>query len=107
MDEQKKTFRELKDEIAVALQYDAKEDAAPKVVAKGRGYIAEQIIKIAEENGIMIHKDADLAEVLNAIDIDAEIPVEAFTAVAEIIAYMYKLNQNMAEGVNAEERAKK
>ena len=72
------------DTVAVALKYEEDSEYAPLVVAKGRGYIAEQIIKIAEENGITIHKDADLAEILSAIDLDTEIPMEAFAAVAEI-----------------------
>ncbi len=78
--------------IAVALKYEENSSNAPVVVAKGRGYIAEQIIKIAQENGINIHKDADLAEILEAIDINSEIPLEAFSAVAEILAYMYRMN---------------
>ncbi len=93
-----KDEKKLQDSIAVALKYEQESVHAPLVVAKGRGYIAEQIMKIAEENGITIHKDADLAEILNTIDLNAEIPVEAFAAVAEILAYMYRLNGKIAEG---------
>jgi len=75
---------------AIALNYDMGEDQAPKVVAKGEGEVAKQIIKIAKENGIEIREDADLAEILSAIEIDEFIPLEAYTAVAEILKYIYK-----------------
>ena len=75
---------------AIALKYEMGIDQAPKVVAKGEGTIAEQIIKIARENGIEIWEDADLAEILSAIEIDEFIPLEAYTAVAEILKYIYK-----------------
>ena len=54
--------------------------------------IAQKIIKIAEENGIEIRQDADLLQILKAVDINEEIPVEAFAAVAEIISYIYQKN---------------
>jgi flagellar biosynthesis protein len=74
---------------AVALTYDMGSDPAPKIVAKGHGPIAEQIIKIAEENGIAIHTDADLVEILAVLELDSFIPLEAYTAVAEILRYIY------------------
>ncbi len=77
---------------AVALGYNPLKDDAPKVLAKGQGDIAEKIIQIALDEGIEIHRDADLIEILKAVDIDQEIPVEAFAAVAEIISYIYKAN---------------
>lgn len=81
-----------KDTIAVALRYDADSEYAPKVVAGGRGSIAEQILEIAFANGIKVREDQDLAEVLSSIDIDSKIPVEAFAAVAEILIYVYRAN---------------
>ena len=69
---------------------DKNKDNAPVVLAKGAGEIAQKIIKIAEENGIEIRKDADLLQILKAVDINEEIPVEAFAAVAEIISYIYQ-----------------
>ena len=64
----------------------------PTVLAKGQGQIAEKIIQIALDEGIEIHRDADLIQILKAVDIDSEIPLEAFAAVAEIISYIYQAN---------------
>lgn len=80
---------------AVALGYDQNKDNAPKVLAKGQNQIAEKIIQIAIDEGIEIRQDADLVEMLKAVDIDREIPVEAFAAVAEIISYVYKANNRL------------
>lgn len=76
--------------MAVALRYDTDHEDAPRVVATGEGHIAEQIVRIALDNGITIHKDSDLVEILSKLDIDALIPVEAFAAVAEILSYIYR-----------------
>ncbi len=81
--------------IAVAIDYDAADSCAPKVVASGRGAIAEQILRLAFARGVKVREDADLAELLSAIDVDSEIPVEAFIAVAEILAYVYRLNGSL------------
>lgn len=78
--------------VAVALKYEAGKDMAPKVAAKGKGPIAESIIKIAEELGIAIREDASLVEILSKIDIDTVIPLEAYAAVAEILNFVYKTN---------------
>lgn len=78
--------------IAVALRYEPDGTYAPKVVASGKGQIAEQILNLAFAAGVKVREDADLAELLGAVDIDSEIPVEAFVAVAEILAYVYRAN---------------
>ncbi len=78
-----------KKEKAVALGYEMGVDEAPKVLAKGEGEIAKQIIKVAEEKGIEIKKDASLVEILSALEIDEFIPLEAYSAVAEILKYIY------------------
>jgi len=78
--------------LAVALKYEMEKDRAPRVVAKGQGTIAGQILKVAQEQGITIREDAPLVEILSKIDIDALIPLEAYTAVAEILNYVYKVN---------------
>jgi len=75
---------------AVALRYQAEKEEAPRVVATGEGFIAEQIVRIALDNGITVHKDSDLVEILSKLDIDALIPIEAFAAVAEILSYIYR-----------------
>jgi len=80
---------------AVALRYEAGQDRAPKVTAKGQGILAEQIIEIAKEHGIHIHEDPDLVTVLSKLDAPAEIPEELYRAVAEVLAFVYRLNQGM------------
>lgn len=82
----------LSTDYAVALGYDYAKQAAPKVLAKGQGHIAQKIVQIAIDEGIEIRQDADLIQILKAVDIDEEIPVEAFAAVAEIISYVYQVN---------------
>jgi flagellar biosynthesis protein len=83
---------------AVALAYDAATDAAPKVVATGRGAVAEQIVRIALDRGVKVREDADLVEILAAIDVDSPIPLPAFAAVAEILAYMYRAERRAPAG---------
>jgi flagellar biosynthesis protein len=87
-----------KNKLAVALKYERDKREAPHVAAKGKGYIAEQIIRIAEEHGIEIREDRDLAQMLSKVDIDAPIPIEAYSAVAEMLAYIYRANNRMREG---------
>ncbi len=84
--------KDMKGSVAVALSYEPAGGDAPKVVAGGHGLIAEQILQIAFANGVKVREDADLAELLSAIDIETEIPVEAFAAVAEILIYVYRAN---------------
>lgn len=81
-----------KDKLAVALAYERGKDAAPHVAAKGKAHIAQAIIELAEKHGVEIREDADLAVLLSKLDIDTPIPLEAYAAVAEILAYVYKAN---------------
>lgn len=79
---------------AVALHYDRSDpDAPPVVTASGKGWMAEQILQLAFANGVKVRQDADLVQVLSALEVNSEIPAEAFAAVAEILAYVYKVNQ--------------
>ena len=87
------------DALAVALSYVPNQDQAPRVVAKGQGWVAQQIIEIAEANGIEVRSDADLAQILAQVDIDSEIPLEAFTVVAEILSYVYEKNKTWPTGM--------
>ncbi|MFV0626461.1 MAG: EscU/YscU/HrcU family type III secretion system export apparatus switch protein [Alphaproteobacteria bacterium] len=87
----------LSPDYAVALEYNIAKDNAPIVTAKGQGEVAQRIVKIAEENNIEIRKDADLVQILKTVDINEEIPLEAFYAVSEIISYVYKMNSKMKE----------
>ncbi|MDH3236484.1 MAG: EscU/YscU/HrcU family type III secretion system export apparatus switch protein [Alphaproteobacteria bacterium] len=89
-------------DVAVALAYQPGGDNAPRVIAKGGGAVAQSIIDIARANGIAIEKDADLATLLQAVDLDKEIPPEAFAAVAEILGYLYRANGKLAEVVAAQ-----
>ena len=77
---------------AVALSYDAQKHNAPIVTAKGQGEIAQKIIQLALDNNIEIRQDADLIQILRAVDINEEIPLEAFAAVADIISYIDQPN---------------
>jgi flagellar biosynthesis protein len=81
-----------KDKLAVALAYDPDKEKVPKVAAKGKGYMAQQIIELARKHNIEVREDSDLAKLLSAIEVDAPIPLEAYAAVAEILAYIYKAN---------------
>ena len=92
MNENKNENLGLSPEYAVALGYEKDKHNAPIVLAKGEGHIAKKIIQIAIDQGIEIRQDADLLQILKAVDIDEEIPVEAFAAVAEIISYIYQQN---------------
>jgi flagellar biosynthesis protein len=78
--------------VAAAIKYDNRKDAAPKVIAKGRGAIAEKIIALARENNITIKNDPALVQILSKLDIDEQIPVELYKAVAEILAFVYSAN---------------
>lgn len=82
--------------LAVALKYDRQTDAAPRVVAKGDGEIAEAILALAREHGIAVREDKDLAQLLAAVELETQIPVEAFVAVAEILSYVYRSGQPAA-----------
>ena len=80
-------------QIAVALSYRPEhDDDAPKVVASGKGTLARQILDLAFKSGVRVREDPDLAQVLAAVDVDSVIPLEAFMAVAEILAYVYRAN---------------
>lgn len=80
---------------AAALKYDQKANQAPLIVAKGKGDVAKNIIKIAQENNLPIKKDEDLIELLSKLDIDKEIPPSMYKAVAEIFSFIYGLtNKN-------------
>jgi flagellar biosynthesis protein len=80
-------------QVAVALKYDKANDAAPRVIAKGQGEIAEQIRALANQHGILVRENAPLAELLVQVELDSPIPVEAYVAVAEILSYLYRANK--------------
>lgn len=75
---------------AVAISYD-KQDAAPRVVAKGYGTLAETIIRRARENGLYVHESPELVGLLMQVDLDKHIPPELYLAIAELLAWLYRL----------------
>lgn len=78
---------------AAALRYDTKKESAPRVVAKGEGNTAENIIKIAQLHNIAIKKDEDLIELLSKVEIDKEVPEALYKAVAEVFSFIYKVTK--------------
>ncbi|NLB88394.1 MAG: flagellar biosynthesis protein FlhB [Syntrophomonadaceae bacterium] len=80
---------------AVALKYDAEVDQAPIVVAKGKGYIAENIINTAQESGVPIKEDNELIDYLMSLDLYEEIPPELYPIIAEILAFIYRVDKKL------------
>jgi len=92
------TQNQSKRAVAVALKHDPEKGGVPTVTAGGYGRLAEKILDLAFAAGIKVRQDADLAEILAALDLDSEIPPEAFAAVAEILSYVYELNVSVEKG---------
>jgi flagellar biosynthesis protein len=82
---------------AVALAY-SETDAAPRVVAKGRGILAEQIISRARDAGVYVHESPELVSLLMQIDLDQRIPPQLYVAVAELLAWLYRLESGIPAG---------
>lgn len=80
---------------AVALGYDPKQDAAPKVLAAGQGEIARMIEQVAQAHGVPIHQDHPLAQALVRLEVGSQIPPELYRAVAEVLAFLYKLESEV------------
>jgi flagellar biosynthesis protein len=75
-----------------ALKYDQAKNMAPRVVAKGKGQVAEQIIQVARANNVPLHEDKNLANILEALELESQIPAELYRAVAEVLVFIYRLN---------------
>ncbi|HVN71398.1 MAG TPA: EscU/YscU/HrcU family type III secretion system export apparatus switch protein [Desulfomonilia bacterium] len=88
-----------KSKKAVSLKYERGKDAAPKVTAKGRGAVADKILALARQHGIPIEKDTTLLEALYRLDINEEIPEELYQIVAELLAFIYRMNALKKGGV--------
>lgn len=82
---------------AVALAYDPNEDGAPKVVASGKGALAEKIIEQAQENKIPVHEDDKLADTLSRLEIGEMIPPELYEVVAEILVFVDAMDKIKAK----------
>jgi len=76
----------------VALRYEPKKDRAPKVVGKGRGYLAGKILELARQHNIPVRQDKNLVQILSRLELNQEIPPEVYRAVAEILAFVYRLS---------------
>ncbi|HWS30605.1 MAG TPA: EscU/YscU/HrcU family type III secretion system export apparatus switch protein [Clostridia bacterium] len=80
---------------AAALKYDAGKDAAPRVVGIGRGYLAKKMLETAKEHSVPVKEDEALARSLIKLDIGREIPEELYVAVAEILAFLYRMDRGV------------
>ena len=85
---------------AVALVYDESDSPSPKVVAGGKGVIAEKIIETARKAGIHIREDANLVELLSKVPVGDTIPVELYQTVAEILAFVYKMDNEFKNKID-------
>ena len=92
-----------KRQAAFASRGYGREKTVPKILAKGYGEVAEKILRLAFDNDVKVRTDPDLAEILSVIDVDCEIPLEAFAAVAEILSYVYLENEKMSESRHRQE----
>ena len=90
--------------MAIALSHDIGSNQAPTVVAKGYGDIAEKILRLAFENDVKVRTDPDLAQILEVVEVDCEIPLQAFAAVAEILTYVYRMNGALPPGDRPSDR---
>jgi flagellar biosynthesis protein len=79
---------------AVALSYQEKEDTAPRVIAKGKGILADSIIEAARKNDIPVQEDPSMIEVLHKLEVNEQIPEELYLAVAEIFSFIYQVDKH-------------
>ncbi len=82
---------------AAALSYEAGEDAAPKMVAHGRGHAAQRILELAEEHDLPVRHDPTLVSILGALDVGAEIPPDLYGVIAEVLAWAYHADKDAAD----------
>jgi flagellar biosynthesis protein len=83
---------------AVALHYEAGQDLAPRIVAKGEGHVADSIIELARQHGVHIRQDRELVAVLAKLDLDTVIPPELYRVVAAILVFVYRLSGRVPAG---------
>jgi flagellar biosynthesis protein len=80
---------------ATALQYEGK--AAPTITAKGHGELAEDIVALAREHGILVHQDDELSKLLSQLELGEQIPPQLYTVIAELIAFSYVMQGKFPE----------
>ena len=82
-----------KPRAALAIRYDTARDRAPRVVAKGKGEMAERILSLAREFGVPVHEDPELVEALARLEIEEQIPPELYQVMAEVLTFIYRTNK--------------
>lgn len=88
-------------EKAVAILYDSQTASSPKVIAKGQGEVARKIIETAKDAGVHIQEDANLVELLSKIDLGDEIPTELYQTVAEVLSFVYQVNEKFKNKISS------
>ena len=91
--------QENKLDKAVALLYDKEKSDAPKVIASGKGIIAQKIIETAREAGIHIQEDPNLVEILSKVPVGDDIPIELYQTIAEILSFVYQVNDTFKQKI--------
>ena len=87
----------LAEKKAVALKYDMEKNRAPKLVAKGKGHVAENILEAAKKGQVPVYQNKSLVNMLMALELDKEIPTELYTTVAGVLAYVYRIDKRRKE----------
>lgn len=87
---------------AVALRYRPENSGspAPTIAAKGRGHVARRILEIADECDLPVHRDSDLVTLLMKLDVDSEVPSDLYDAVAEVFAFVYRVNERFKKSID-------
>lgn len=87
---------------AAALAYDAKAGEAPRVIAKGYGIVADTIVQRAQEAGLYVHRSPEMVSLLMQVDLDSRIPPQLYQAVAELLAWLYRLESGVNDAPEAQ-----
>nr|WP_271716102.1 EscU/YscU/HrcU family type III secretion system export apparatus switch protein [Anaeromicropila herbilytica] len=91
-DERNKLNNKNKVKTAVAISYDA-DDTAPRIIASGKGYVADKMVQVAKESDVPVHKDEKLANTLSKLEIGEYIPSELYGVVAEVLLFVDNLDR--------------
>ena len=89
---------------AAAVRYDVSRDRAPKIVARGKGEMANRIVELAREHGVPVREDPELMEALARLDVQEEIPPELYQIMAEVLTFIYRVNKKKSEAVKLRRR---
>ena len=112
-EEEKEKKQPARRRAAVALRYDIEKDKAPFIIATGQGTVAEEILRVAEENKIPMYEDRRLVDLLGKIELDSEVPPELYVLVAQVLFFVYKLDkmaekkEQLIRRIKEEKRSKK